>query len=407
MLKWTIRLIVAVVSLVVLAAASLAGLPWLTVVAERIGSEPYRKHLAAHETVLDLGAPDADFQLAAKDLDARYVILGEMHGYAVPQQLDAALITYLQTEGPLRWYLAELTPREAIAVNEYLSGGSDIYARAVFDRFAEMGLQWANKEFFQKLSTLRALNETLPAGRQIRFIGIDLDREGDPLELPEAGGGASANLGDLSSARAINEALLRVPVEKGKRYAAMKARFAALAEMPGFADARFAGLWGFFHASEAPINNVEPLALWLQDATAPYAGDVVTISTLCVGECFNMMPAAALPGPMAGPNGERFTWVPMGMENPYFQRPKGISDFMHALGDDRAALYRVGGEGSPYNDSNRLAASSGYLVTMNPWEVSGTAAEMTDYVVVYRDTAPLYPWSGEAFDVSGAAATAK
>lgn len=407
MLKWTIRLIVAVVSLVVIAAASLAGLPWLTVVAERIGSESYRNHLAANETVLDLSEPDAGLKLTADEIDARYVLLGEMHGYALPQQLDAALMTYLQTEGPPRWYLAELTPREAIAVNEYLSGGSDIYVRAVFDRFDAMGLQWANKEFFQKLSTLRALNETLPAERQIRFIGIDLDREGDPLELPETGGGMSPNLGDPSTARAINEALLEVSLDTRHRYNTMKARLAALAEMPGFADARFAGLWGLFHASEASINNSEPFALWLQEAAAPYAGDVVTINSMCVGECFNMMPAAALPGPMAGPNGEKYTWVPMGLENPYFQRPKGISDFMHALGDDRAALYRVGGEGSPYNDSNRLAASSGYLVSMNPWEVSGTAAEMTDYVVVYRDTAPLYPWSGEAFDVSGAAATAR
>lgn len=189
MLKWTIRLIVAILSFVVLAAVSLAGLPWLTVVAERIGSEPYRDHLANNETVLDLSEPDAGFELTVDDLNARYVLLGEMHGYALPQQLDAALMTYLQTEGPLRWYLAELTPREAIAINKYLSGGSDIYARAVFDRFSEMGLQWANKEFFQKLSTLRALNETLPAERQIRFIGIDLDREGDPLELPVAGAG--------------------------------------------------------------------------------------------------------------------------------------------------------------------------------------------------------------------------
>jgi hypothetical protein len=330
-----------------------------------------------------------------------------MHGYALPQKLDSALMTYLQTDGPPRWYLAELTPREAIAVNEYLSGGSDSYARAVFDRFAGMGLQWANQEFFQKLTSLRALNETLPAERQIRFIGIDLDREGDPLKLPEAGGAASPNLGDPSSARAINEALLAVSLDTRHRYSTMKARLAALAKIPGFADARFAGLWGFFHASEAPINEVEPLALWLQDAATPYAGDVVTINTLCVGECFNMMPAAALPGPMKGPNDEGYTWVPMGMENPYFQRPKGMSDFMHALGDERAALYRIGGDASPYNESNRLAASSGYLVMMKPWDVSGTTTQMTDYVLVYRDTAPLYPWAGEAFDLSGAAALAK
>lgn len=407
MLKWVIRLIVAIVSIVVLTGALLAGLPWLGVVAERIGSEPYRNHLSANEVVLDLSAPDAGLQLRTDDLDARYVLLGEMHGYALPQQLDTALVTYLQAEGPPRWYLAEMTPREAIAVNEYLSGGSDIYARSVFDRFAESGLQWANKEFFQKLTSLRGLNETLPADRQIRFIGIDLDREGDPLQLPEAGGGTGPNLGDPSTARAINEALLGVPIETRNRYNAMKARLTALAEMPGFADARFAGLWGFFHASEAPINGVEPLSLWLQDAASPYAGDVVTINSLCVGECFNMMPAAALPDPMKGPNEESYTWVPMGMENPYFQRPKGISDFMHALGDDRAALYRLGGDASPYNESNRLAASSGYLVMMKPWDVSGTTTQMTDYVLVYRDTAPLYPWSGTAFDLSGAAATAR
>ena len=90
-----------------------------------------------------------------------------MHGFAAPQSLDAALIEYLQSEGPARWYLAELTPREAIAVNTYISGGDDAAVRAVFDRFAQLGLQWANREFFAKLTALRALNETLPAERQI------------------------------------------------------------------------------------------------------------------------------------------------------------------------------------------------------------------------------------------------
>lgn len=407
MLKWTIRLIVAAVALVILAAGSILGLPWLAVLGEQFGAAPYRSHLAANETVLDLNAPDAGFALANDDLNARYIILGEMHGYALPQQLDAALITYLQTEGPPRWYLAEMTPREAIAVNEYIAGGDDRYVRAVFDRFAEMEAQWANQEFFHKLTSLRALNETLSDTRQIRFIGIDLDREGDPLNVPEAASVGTPNLSDPATARAINEALLRVPTETGSRYAAMRARLTALAEMPGFSDARFAGLWGLFHASEAPINNSEPLARWLQDASATYAGDVVTINSMCIGACFNMMPAADLPGPMIGTNGERYTWLPMGIENPYFQRPSGISDFMHALGTDRAALYRVGGEASPYRQGNRITSSSGYLVMMQPWEVSGTAAQMTDYVLVYRDSAPLHPWSGEAFDVSGQAREAR
>lgn len=407
MLKWIIRLVLGAVALVVLVIGLFAGLPWLTVAGERIGSGAYRSHLAANETVLDLAAPDAGFALAADDLNARYIFLGEMHGYALPQQFDTALVTYLQTAGPPRWYLAEMTPREAIAVNAYLAGGEDRYVRAVFDRFAKMGAQWANQEFFRKLTALRALNETLPHERQVRFLGIDLDREGEPLALPEPERGGKPDLGDPATAQAINEALLGVKATGPGRYAAMRARLSALAAMPGFAEARFVGLWGLFHASEAPINGSRPFARWLQDDAADYRGEVVTINTMCVGDCFNMMPAAALPGPMSGPKGERYTWIPMGIDNPYFQRPKGISDFMQMLGTDRAALYRIGGEGSPYSRGNRLTASSGYLVMMKPWKVAGTAAQMTDYVLLYRDSAPLHPWAGKAFDVTGEAAAAK
>lgn len=405
--KWIIRLVIIVIILIVLGLASVAGLPWLTVIGEQFESRAYRDHLAANETVLDLSWPDARIALAPADLDARYIVLGEMHGYALPQTFDAALVTYLQKEGPPRWYLAEMTPHEAIAVNEYLAGGGDLYVRAVFDRFATMDLQWANREFFQKLTALRALNETLSDERQIRFIGIDLDREGDLLQVPEPQSAASPDLGDPSTARAINDALSGVRTEGPSRYKAMKARLTALAQMPGFADARFAGLWGIFHASEVAINGSEPLARWLQDDAAPYAGDVVTITSICVGDCFNLMPAAALPGPMAGPNGERYTWVPMGVDNPYFQRPKGIGDLIHALGSDRAALYRIAGSESPYQRGDRLTASSGYLVMMRPWNIGGTAAQMTDYVLLYRDTPPLHPWSGAAYDVSGQASAAQ
>ena len=406
MLKWLIRLILGVIALVVIGITLVAGLPWLTVAGERIGSGPYRNHLAANETVLDLSAPDAGFALTETDLGARYIILGEMHGYAMPQKLDVALMTYLQQAGPPRWYLAEMTPREAIAVNAYVSGGPDRYARAVFDRFAQLGVQWANVEFFDKLTSLRALNETLPAARQVRFIGIDLDRDGEPLDVPASDAG-DPDLSNTASARAINDRLLSVSVNTRNRYDAMRARLSALAEIPGFENARFYGLWGIFHASETAINNSEPLASWLQENAAPYAGDVVTINSMCVGECFNMMPAAALPGPMTGPEGEEYTWVPMGVDNPYFQRPKGIGDVMHTLGTDRAALYRISGDGSPYNDSERLAASSGYLVMMQPWEISGSTAQMTDYLLLYRDTAPLHPWSGKAYDLTGSAAEAK
>jgi len=405
-LKWIVGIIAGIIALVVLAAGLLAGLPWLPVITESSGAQRYRTWLAENSVVLDPSTPGMGMELAQEHLDARYILLGEMHGYAFPQALDAALITYLQSAGPARWYLAELTPREAIAVNLYISGGDDAAIRTVFDRFAQLGLQWANREFFAKLTALRALNETLPAERQIQFIGIDLDRSGDPLVLPAALAESAPDLANPASSRAINAALLVVQPDVRSRYAAMKARMTALAGMPGFDDARFAGLWGLGHASEVTINGYETMAQWLQDPAADYAGDVVTINTLCVGECFNMMPAAALPEPMQGPAGEAYTWIPMGIENPYFQRPAGIGDLMNVLGENRAALFRINGEGTPYADGGRLTDSSGYLVMMQPWEYGGSAAEMTDYYISYRGTAPLTPWAGEAFDITGQAAAA-
>lgn len=406
MLKWLLGIIAGLVTLIVLAIGLIAGLPWLPVVTEAAGAERYRTWLAANSVALDPSSPTMNIALPEEHLDARYILLGEMHGFAFPQSLDAALIEYLQSEGPARWYLAELTPREAIAVNTYISGGDDAAVRAVFDRFAQLGLQWANREFFAKLTALRSLNETLPAERQIQFIGIDLDRSGDPLVLPAALAESAPDLANPASSRAINDALLVVQPDVRSRYAAMKARMTALAGMPGFDDARFAGLWGLGHASEVTINGYETMAQWLQDPAADYAGDVVTINTLCVGECFNMMPAAALPEPMQGPGGETYTWIPMGIENPYFQRPSGIGDLMTVMGDADAMLFRISGENSPYASGGRLTDNSGYMVMMQPWEMGGSAAEMTDYYIAFDGSAPLTPWAGEAFDITGQAAAA-
>lgn len=406
MLKWAFGIIGAVIGLILIGIGLVAGLPWIPVITEAAGAAPYRTWLSDNSVVLDPSSPDMNVALAEDHLDARYVLLGEMHGFAFPQQLDAALVAYLQSSGPSRWYLAEMTPREAIAVNLYISGGEDAPVRAVFDRFAQMGVQWGNQEFFAKLSALRALNETLSPGRQVRFIGIDLDRNGEPLALPAATHDGAPDLADPGTSRAINEALLDIQPEVRSRYAAMKARMRALAAMPGFADARFAGLWGLGHTSEVTINGHETLAIWLQDPAADYAGDVVTINTLCVGECFNMMPAAALPAPAQGPGGEAYTWLPMGIDNPYFQRPSGVGDLLDVLDGNRAALFRINGDGTPYSDGGRLTDSSGYLVMMQPWELGGSAADMTDYYIVFRGSAPLTPWSGSAFDITGQAAGA-
>ena len=401
-MKWVVRIGLGLLALIVLVVAGVAGWPWITVGAERVGAKPYRAHLEANETVLDLSAPDAKLALAPEDYDARYVLLGEIHGFAVPQRLDAAMTRHLAATGPARWYLAEMSPHEAMAANEYVSGGGAGEIEAVFSRFAEMGLQWNSRDFFEKLTAIRALNEELPTGRQVRFIGVDAARE-PALARPDVGAAGTPDLGQHTdeAALAINLALVETGKAGQGRYQTIADRLTALAAMPGWADARFYGFWGQGHTSEVPINGATPLAIWLQREGAPWAGEVVTINTLCLGACYNMMAVAALPGPLQPPNGEPYVHVPMGQHQPYFMRTKGAGDLLAALGDADLALYRIGTKDSPYREGDRITGVTGYLSMVNRWEVEGSGAEMTDYLIVMRGSPPLRPRRGEAHDLSG------
>ena len=404
-MKWVVRIGLGLLALIVLVVAGFAAVPWFTVGAERLSAKPYRAHLAANETVLDLAAPDANLALAPEHYDARYVLLGEMHGFAVPQRLDAAMVRHLAEAGPARWYLAEMSPHEAMAANAYVSGGEAAGIEAVFDRFADMGLQWNSIDFFEKLTAIRNLNEALPPERRVRFIGIDAPRE-PALAGPDMGVASAPDLGRHAddAALAINLALADTGEAGQGRYQTIADRMTALAAMPGWAAARFYGFWGLGHTSEVPINGAVPLAIWLQREDAPWAGEVVTINTMCLGACYNMMVAAGLPGPMQPPNGEGYVYVPMGQHQPYFMRAKGAGDLLAALGEDDIALYRLGTPDSPYRDGDRITGVTGYLAKVNRWEVEGSAADMTDYLIVFRGSPPLRPRRGEAHDLTGDAA---
>ena len=398
------KIIKGLLAILLISAIALFALPWLNPVSERFGNSDRRDYLAANLVALDENDLSSGLALAPDDYAARYVLLGEMHGFAVPQRADLALVRHLQEKGPARWYLGEVTPEEAIAINTYISGGDDAAVRAVFERFADMPVQWANREFFEKLTGLRALNAGLPAERQVRFIDIDASRTaplGVPLDTPAAD--TAPDLASFARADAINALLAAKSAEPGSetRYAAMQRNMGILAGLPGFAEARFMGLWGTFHASEAPINGEKTLSMWLQDSDAPYAGDVVTINFVCTSECYNMMPKAALPEPMHGSAEAEFTALPMHLDNPYVQRLKGVDDLSATMRDTgmEVALLPVS-ESSPYRgDSRMLTGYSGYLPLIQPWEVEGSASEMTDYFLVARSSAALTPWRGKLYDV--------
>ena len=389
------------VGVIVVIAVGLAAYPWWPVVRDSFEADRYLSYLEANRTPLDLSVPDADFAFPSDVYTSRFIMLGEVHGYAMPQRLDLALLRHLNTRAGVRWYLAEVDPLQATAINAYIAGGDSAAAAAVFDRWADQTAQWGNREFFDKLTGIRVMNAALPADRQVRFIGVDaLQIETEPPSGPLPGG----NLDSPTTADAINARLAldaaRAPGD-ASRYDHMLRNIETVLQMDGARDETFYGLWGKFHTLKIPAQGAKPIAMHLNAPDGLMSGGVTSITTLCASNCFNMMPAAAMPAPLRPSGGEAYFYAPLGNDRTYFYRTDGVGDLLAAMGDDDAVMFALDAEGTPYRAGRRLVGESGFLAMLQGLGVEGSAADAFDYMIGMRDVAPLTPWRGAAADVTG------
>lgn len=416
-----IKILIGLVVLIILGLASLAALPMIPVWKDNLGGGKYQTYLEANSTPLDLNVPDANFSFKSNVADARFVMLAEMHGYAMPQTLDLALAKHLNQTKGTRIYLAELSPAQALAFNHMLEAGEDDFAREVFDYWATQSAQWANNEFFAKLEALRTYNASLPVDQRIRFVGVDTiynrpfaeqmrDRAIGALATEE-GTRRPAAFDDPFGVAAVNLVLLEAGLKRGdtaSRYSHILPNIDLMLGIPGAENETFYALWGLFHGIKGTTNGSKPLAMRLNAEGGAFAGDVITIHTVCALSCFNMMPREGVPvESFRGPNGEAYTWLPMGFDNSYLTRLRGISDLKAVAGPDTAAmLFDLTADGTPYRDTVRLQTFTGYLAmvqaaTGQNIEFDGSVADVMDYMILMQNSPPLTPWKGEAYDVSG------
>lgn len=407
-MKLAIKIALGVIGLLFLLAALVAVLPWWPVARDGFGADRYADYPERGAVPLDLSDGDVGFVLPADTYDARLVMLGEVHGYALPQALDLALLRHLNEKAGVRWYLAEIDPAQAMAFNEYVAGGSGVDARQVFDAWAASTAQWGNREFFGKLTAIREDNAARAPSQQVRFVGIDAPQDISFARRidAETDGSGRPDLSDPATAEAVNAALLTDALaepEASGRYAHMLRNVERLLAMPGARNETFYGLWGHFHTIKTGVEAGLPLAAQLGAEGGPLEGGVVTITTLCVADCFNMMPSAAMPPPMQAKGGEPYVLVPMSNDAPYLFRVSGLRDVRRAMGDADAVLFPLDGKDSPYVSGRRLVDSPGYLSMMTDLGIEGSAAEAFDYLIAYRGSPGLMPWKGLAYDVSGRA----
>jgi hypothetical protein len=398
-LKWLAFAVVAFL-------AWFLGWPWVAVLQDNMTAGKYVAYLEENIDRVDLTADDPGFDFPPSFYDNRLFLVGEIHGYAAPQEFDFALLKHLHAKAGVRYYLAEMDPAQAMAVNWYFETGDDSHVRSVFDHWAEEKAQWGNQEFFAKLGKMKAWNDQLPVEERVYFLGVDKFQNrtlADKLfgDIPSAISGTPSDhfLRIMSMNMAMHEKMARKE-ELGSRYANILANIEHVSEGLGttIPEAKVYGFWGIFHAIKVPVSGSKPLAMRLNKEGA-FAGQVASLTSLYATASYSMMPTQFLPTPLTGGTDAPYTVVPANNDDTYLYYMRGIKDIIKVAGEDSVALFPLGAEGSPYKNSKRLVKSRGFLTGMQPFLVEGSTADAADYVVLFQGSPALTPWKGQAYDV--------
>ncbi|MBO0936939.1 erythromycin esterase family protein [Fibrella sp. HMF5335] len=321
--------------------------------------------------------------------DNQLFLLGESHGFKKAQAVDLALLKHLNQRAGVRHYIAEVDPTKAYYLNQYLQTGQDSTLRLVFRSWIAETAQWANGDFFRKIQAIRAYNQTLPAKKRIRFVGIDAVQD-CPL--------VACQLVELTAASwpardlALRDSLIHLLTMKPKRPDSLLAPFAQqwltlLTEKPvdyksvkpdkltelqatlttlvyrktikrreatlfaNFRDAlmrlglqgeKLYGFWGAFHISQAPISDGnKAFAAQIQASDLPMRGK--TVSLLCrYVDSYMMTPTAYLP-PFWQDKGKPYTRLDKFNDNGPMMTIDGIQNFIAQSQPNTVTLFKLAG----------------------------------------------------------------
>jgi hypothetical protein len=316
-----------------------------------VGSGPVTGPLA-------LKLPDAVYR-------ARLILLGESHGSAAPQAIDLQLLKELNRRVGLKDYLAEIDPVQAERFNRYLATGDETDLDRVFDVWTNSA-QWGNQLFEDKIRKIRALNQTLPAGKRVRFWGLDAIQDWPLLidwlkaagATPDPAAFAEAKTEKAKAALALTwldgskggdpatRAALKVGLTQriaGNRESTIFAGYQHLVVSGALGERPAYGLWGVYHVLQASVNNAPPFATRVRQSTLPAAKSIVSIGLVLLDS------AVVIPAPMPG-GVKMLRMDQFNIDGPII-KVEGSADLRAATTPSSLTLFDLAAPGSPYATS--------------------------------------------------------
>ncbi len=365
----------------------------------------------------------------------RLFLLGESHGVQKPQELDFALLKHLNDRAGVRQYIAEVDAVKAHYLNDYLKTGDTTTLDKVFRSWIIETAQWANRDFYGKITRIRALNQTLPPARRIRFVGIDRIQD-KPLaaerltallrgrKLPKSArlladsltNGLLANCPDSVVARASLtwlDSWKTAPGTYGRAFGRDTAELRHLLMniayletvksrekiiftnfqtlLPSLNNEKLYGFWGFFHVlQQPPVGSGKPLACLVRES------GISVVSLVCrYLDSFMMLPTAFLP-PFWREKGKTFSRLDKFNTDSELMRTEGMEGMRTATNPNSMTLFALDRPGS---FARKTPIRIKYASFMPPsqrmqFDPSRPTTDYFQYIVLIRNsdmTQPLVP----------------
>ncbi len=392
-------------------------------------SEPHQDYLKNNMERIRVDGSPAFRIFDRQFYENQVFLLGESHGYHVPQELDFAMLKHLNARAGVRYYLAEVDYCQAYFLNKYLNTGDESFLNTVFEPWINEA-QWGSEEFYAKIKKIYQLNATLPAARRIRFLGVDKIQSVETVKAflrdflaeinyqPTAGSQIDSLQTYLLGEAAPKEAIGRVAgkvlddlIRKEAFYqqilgdgcasfrhfienvayldsaesrdALMLRNLTYLTGQLSLADEKMYGLWGYYHTLQAPLRIGVPFAALIKQSGLPFRDRIVSLNILSLGSDM-MIPPGFKPQPAGGKVGYFNSNGP-------FVFVDGIKDLKALTEENSLTIFKLDEPGSPYRQSQKLARMKTWVAKSFIPREDAVTTDLFQYAVLMRDSEALTP----------------
>ncbi|NDK56877.1 TraB/GumN family protein [Pontibacter fetidus] len=432
-MKKTLKRIALVLIATPFVLATIAAIVYFTYALLAVGGEStqHQAYLKKHMQEVTLGENKFDIFDEAF-YNSKVIMLGEVHGFAKPQELDFELLKHLNQKTGLTHYLAEVDHSQAYFLNQYLATGDEKLLDYVYQTWVDLNAQWANKESYNKMQKIYAYNQTLPTNKRITIVGVDRIHDTDVTKrhLTELLQTANYKTGSdaivdsltqhLTDSTTENDALrtfasnnLKAELELPQtiatelqhiftnlhyqqqniaRDSVMFLNLKNLAYTNNWQNEQFYGMWGLMHMLQNKVNGgYTSFAAHLKNNDSPFRNKITTINIMAT-DSENMIPAGMMPKSInKGQAYVNTTWVnsdgPMVFVN-------GIKDLKAVTKENSVAIFKLNAQDSPYKSSALLSNTSVLMPGqggVKPDAENATITQACQYVVLIRNSKAATP----------------